>query len=189
METRVSNVDPRFVLEGTRPMFLTNFSGDPNRNSGKFPSKKRKVNLIIPTEEQALDLVNAGCKVSIGVLSDEEAIILCDKGFRATNVRDRISEKRLADYVPQFYVEVRISFTVDGSKYDPFIYLSLNGSEDILQRPEDMPALDNEVYINSIKCYLNPWRNQQGGITLYVQSMYIYGSPIIVGAVDPWANA
>ena len=54
--------DNRIVaIENTKFIFMTNFSGDPKRDN--FGSSRRKANLIIPTEEQAKDLADAGFKV------------------------------------------------------------------------------------------------------------------------------
>lgn len=38
-------------IDNTRFIFDTNFSGDPNRD--RYGSSRRRVNVVIPTEEQA----------------------------------------------------------------------------------------------------------------------------------------
>ena len=41
-------------IDNTRFIFDTNFSGDPNRD--RYGSSRRRVNVVIPTEEQAQQL-------------------------------------------------------------------------------------------------------------------------------------
>ena len=41
-------------IDDTRFIFDTNFSGDPTRD--RFGSDKRRVNIVIPTVEQAMDM-------------------------------------------------------------------------------------------------------------------------------------
>lgn len=49
------------LLENTNTIFMTNFSGDPQRDN--FGSDERQVNLIIPNEEQAKALMDEGFNV------------------------------------------------------------------------------------------------------------------------------
>jgi len=49
------------ILENTNTIFMTNFSGDPQRDN--FGSDERQVNLIIPNEEQAKALMDEGFNV------------------------------------------------------------------------------------------------------------------------------
>ena len=48
-------------IDDTRFIYATNFSGDPSRD--RFGSDKRRVNVVIPTQEQADYLVSLGVKV------------------------------------------------------------------------------------------------------------------------------
>ena len=41
-------------IDDTRFIYQTNFSGDPARD--RFGSDKRRVNIVIPTVEQAMDM-------------------------------------------------------------------------------------------------------------------------------------
>ena len=45
-------------IDDTRFIFQTNFSGDPTRD--RFGSDKRRVNIVIPTVEQAMDMKAMG---------------------------------------------------------------------------------------------------------------------------------
>lgn len=49
-------------IDNTRFIFDTNFSGDPNRD--RYGSSRRRVNVVIPTEEQAQQLIEMGLNVS-----------------------------------------------------------------------------------------------------------------------------
>lgn len=48
-------------IDNTRFIFDTNFSGDPNRD--RYGSSRRRVNVVIPTEEQARQLIEMGLNV------------------------------------------------------------------------------------------------------------------------------
>ena len=48
-------------IDDTRFIYQTNFSGDPARD--RFGSDKRRVNIVIPTVEQARQMMNMGIKV------------------------------------------------------------------------------------------------------------------------------
>ena len=48
-------------IDDTRFIFQTNFSGDPTRD--RFGSDKRRVNIVIPTVEQAMDMKAMGINV------------------------------------------------------------------------------------------------------------------------------
>ena len=48
-------------IDNTRFIFDTNFSGDPNRD--RYGSSRRRVNVVIPTEEQAQQLIEVGLNV------------------------------------------------------------------------------------------------------------------------------
>jgi len=48
-------------IDNTRFIFDTNFSGDPARD--RYGSPKRRVNVVIPTEEKAQQLIDMGVNV------------------------------------------------------------------------------------------------------------------------------
>lgn len=48
-------------IDDTRFIYTTNFSGDPARD--RFGSDKRRVNVVIPTVEQAMDMRAMGINV------------------------------------------------------------------------------------------------------------------------------
>lgn len=133
-------------LDDTRTIFMTNFSGDPSRD--KFGSDKRKVNLVIPTLEQAQELMDAGINV------------------RTTKPRDGEEE----DFVPTYFVSVTINYN---SKFPPKVYLVSGNAVPVLLDEDSVDGLDN-CRISNINAVLNPYYNPNTNRTsLYVTTMYV----------------
>ena len=122
----------QFNFDDTRFIFTTNFSGDPKRDN--FGDTRRKVNIIIPSEELAKSLTKAGVKVNQtkpGKYDDPN------------------------DFVPEFYTTVIIQFRKrDGQavKYPPSVYLVPGvGCEPVKMTEETIGALD-EIRVKNVNC-------------------------------------
>ena len=98
-------------IDDTRFIFQTNFSGDPTRD--RFGSDKRRVNIVIPTVEQAMDMKAMGINV------------------KETHPNPNYTYDE--PFVPTYYVPVTVN--VD-SKWPPHVYwITLQGKR-LLCTPE-----------------------------------------------------
>lgn len=155
--------DNRIVaIENTKFIFMTNFSGDPKRDN--FGSSRRKANLIIPTEEQAKDLADAGFKVKCTKPHEGE-----EEGF-----------------VPTYFIEVvagyRNKFN-EPVKYPPRIFMVCGNTEPELLTEDTVGRIDS-VYVTNVKAVLNPNYNEEhDSWTLYIRTMYVE-----MDDDDPWAD-
>lgn len=133
-------------IENTRPIFITNFSGDPERD--RFGSEARQLNLVIPDEEQARDLV--------------------DEGFNVKQTKPR--EDDGDEFEPTYYINVKLNYNSD---YPPRVYLVSGDAEPVLLDEESVDMLDR-CYILNINVVLNPYYNQRTDRkSLYVRTMYV----------------
>ena len=148
--------DPIFI-ENTNFIYRTNFAGDPNRD--KYKSTTRRGNLIIPTEEQAIEMQEAGYRVKTTIPREGE-----EEGF-----------------VPTYFVPIIIGYA--HPKRKPRIFLVTNGVPNELDE-EQVHMLD-EVYVLNVNATLHPNYNPERDTwTLYVQTMYVEQDV----ADDPWAS-
>lgn len=133
-------------IENTRPIFITNFSGDPERD--RFGSEARQLNLVIPDEEQARDLV--------------------DEGFNVKQTKPREDDGE--EFEPTYYINVKLNYNSD---YPPRVYLVSGDAEPVLLDEESVDMLDR-CYILNINVVLNPYYNQRTDRkSLYVRTMYV----------------
>lgn len=139
--------EKKFIsIENTRPIFVPNFSGDPERD--RFGSNARQVNLVIPDPEQALDLRDAGFNV------------------KETKPREDDGD----DFEPVYYVNVKLNYNSD---YPPRVYLVSGDADPVLLDEESVDMLDR-CYILNINAVLNPYYNQRTDRkSLYVRTMYV----------------
>lgn len=104
-------------IDDTHFIFTTNFSGDPARD--RFGSDKRRVNVVIPTVEQAMDMRAMGINV------------------KETHPNPNYTYDE--PFVPTYYVPVTVN--VD-SKWPPHVYwITLQGKR-LLCTPETIGQLD-----------------------------------------------
>lgn len=147
----------RFNFDDTRFIFMTNFSGDPKRDN--FGDSRRKVNIIVPSENLAKDLMKAGIKVR-------------------TTTPGKYDDPN--DFVPEYHVTVLVQFRKkDGEpvKYPPAVYLVTPGHEPVKMTEETIGSLDH-IRIKNVNCVAtirdyvdshgNPGRNLQTR-TMYVE--------------------
>ena len=134
-------------IENTNFIFATNFSGDPERDT--FGSDARKANIIIPSYEQAMELMEAGVNV------------------KATKPRPDEDE---SEFVPTYYAAVRVSYDSD---WPPKIYLVSGDAEPVLLNEDTVNTIDR-CYVLNVNATLNPYTNERTGRTsLYVRTMYV----------------
>ena len=132
-------------IENTRFIFRTNFSGDPERDT--FGSDARKVNIVIPDPDQALELLDAGFNV------------------KKTKPRDNDE-----DYIPEYFVAVNINYD---TKWPPRIHLVSGNAEPVLLDEDTVGELDS-CYVRNVNVILNPYQNKlTGRNSLYVRTMYV----------------
>lgn len=122
----------QFNFDDTRFIFTTNFSGDPNRDN--FGDTRRKVNLIIPSEDLAKALIKADIKV------------------RQTKPGKYDNPE---DFVPEYYVPVIIQYRKkDGTtvKYPPSVYLVTEpGAQPVKMSEETVGSLDY-IRVKNVNC-------------------------------------
>ena len=144
-------------IENTKFIYKTNFSGDPERDS--FGSDARKVNIIIPDQEQALDLLDAG--------------------FNVKRTKPKPGEEE--GFVPTYYISVNINYDTE---WPPKIYLVSGDAEPLELDEESINVLDT-CYVLNVNCVLNPYSNKMTGRkSLYVRTMYVEQDI----EEDPFAN-
>lgn len=133
-------------IEGTRFIFRTNFSGDPERDS--FGSSARKANIMIPDEQQALELR--------------------DEGFNIKQTKPREGEEE--DFIPKYFVSISLNYD---SEWPPKVYLVTGKNMPVLLDEESIGILD-KIYVTNVDVVLNPYHNQRTGRnSLYVKTMYV----------------
>lgn len=128
-------------LENTKFIFATNFSGDPARD--RFGSPARKATIIIPSEEQAMELM--------------------DMGVNVKRTKPKPGEEE--GYEPTYYVAVRVNYNTN---WPPKIYLVSGNASPVLLDEGSVSAIDN-CYVLNVNAVLNV-SNQA---SLYVRTMYV----------------
>lgn len=134
------------TIENTKFIFMTNFSGDPERDN--FGSDARKANIIIPDHEQARDMIDAG--------------------FNVKRTKPKPGEED--EYVPTYFVSINVNYDTD---WPPKIYLVTGDADPVLLDEETIDILD-KCYVLNVNAVLNPYHNQRTGkSSLYVRTMYV----------------
>lgn len=143
-------------IENTKFIFRTNFSGDPDRDN--FGSDARKFNIIIPNENQAMQMIK--------------------QGFNVKQTKPKPNDE---DFIPTYYVSVNINYDTN---WPPKIYLVSGNAEPVLLDEESVGAID-ACYVLNVNATLNPYYNQRTGkSSLYVRTMYVEQDI----EEDPWAS-
>lgn len=134
------------TIENTRFIFVTNFSGDPERDT--YGSDARKANLIIPTKEQADDLAEMGFNVKCTKAKPGE-----EEGF-----------------TPTYFIAVRANYD---SEWPPKIYLVSGDAAPQLLDEESVSRLD-KIYVTNVNAVLNPYYSERNrSWSLYIKTMYV----------------
>lgn len=133
-------------IENTRFIFITNFAGDPERDT--FGSDARKVNIVIPDHDQAMDLMDAGLNVK----------------------RTKPKPGEEEDFIPTYFVAANVNYD---TKWPPKIYLVSGDAEPLLLDEESVKILD-DCYVLNVNATLNIYHNKlTGRKSLYVRTMYV----------------
>lgn len=146
----------QFNFDNTRFIFATNFSGDPKRDN--FGDTRRKVNLIIPTEELAKALTKAGINV------------------RQTKPGKYDTPE---DFVPEFYTTVIIQFRKrDGElvKYPPAVHLVPEpGAAPVKMSEETVGQLDF-IRVKNVNCIatVREYKRADGTVGHNLQTRVMY---------------
>lgn len=141
---RVDLSGNNIIIEGTRFIFATNFSGDPKRDH--FGSNQRKANLVIPTEDQAKELQ--------------------DMGFNVRQTKPRPDEE---DFTPTYFVSVRLNYD---SRRPPRVHLVTGPDTSVLLDEESVKNVD-DMWVDHVNAVLNPYDGPNGK-SLYVTSMEVF---------------
>lgn len=134
------------VIEGTKFIYKTNFSGDPTRD--KYGDTHRKCNLIIPDIDLARQLI--------------------DEGFNVKLTKPKPGEEE--GFIPRYYVAVKLNYD---SKWPPQVYLMTGENDDGI--PLDAESIDNVDYmwVENVNAVLNKYKGENGN-SLWVRSMEVY---------------
>lgn len=138
------------VIENTRFQFATNFAGDPEKD--RFGSSTRKGAIIIPDENQALELL--------------------DNGFNVKQTKpsaDWLAEHSEEKYESRYYVNIIMNFN---STWPPRVYLIKENGEDVPLGSETVGMID-DIWVDNVTVVLNPYEGRNGK-SLYVKSMEVY---------------
>lgn len=133
-------------VDDTKFIYQTNFSGDPDRD--RFGSDSRKGNLIIPTVEQAQELIDLGFNVRETTPKPDE-----EEGFE-----------------PTYFVSVIANYD---STWPPRIYLVSGDAAPVLLDEKSVGIVDR-CYVLNVNAVLNPYHNPKTGrSSLYIKTMYV----------------
>lgn len=144
-------------IENTRFIYRTNFSGDPERDT--FGSDARRANIIIPSYQQAMDLLNAG--------------------FNVKQTKPRPGEEE--GFEPEYFVAIGVNYDTN---WPPKIYLVSGDANPVLLDETSVSTLDM-IRVRNVDVVLNPYQNQRTGrSSLYVRTMYVVQDL----EDDPYAN-
>lgn len=134
-------------IEDTQFIYERNLAGDPEK-SGKFRSTTRYVNVIIPSEEQAMAMMEEGINV------------------KCTKPREGFEE----EYIKKFFVKCIANYK---SQMPPAIYLVMGNSAPVLLDEQSVNQIDM-VYVLNVKVALNPWYSEVNDTTsCYIAVMYV----------------
>lgn len=133
-------------IENSRFIWVTNFSGDPERDH--FGSIERRADIVIPDPEQAMALM--------------------EEGFNVKCTKPKEGEEE--NFVPTYFVTIKVNYD---SKWPPKIYLVSGDAKPILLNEETIDMLDN-CYVLNVNAVLSPYYNKRNDRkSLYVRTMYV----------------
>lgn len=133
-------------IEDTNFIWMTNFSGDPERD--RFGSDARKANVVIPDPDMAMDLL--------------------EQGFNVRQTKPKPGEEE--DFIPTYFVSISVNYDTD---WPPKIYL-VSGDADPVELNEDTIDILDKCYVLNVNVVLNPYHNPRTNKkSLYVRTMYV----------------
>lgn len=137
---------PTIILDNTNFIFMTNFSGDPERDN--YGNPQRQATIIIPTQEQADEMADLGLNVKV----------------------TKPKPGKEDEYEPTYFVKALIRYDC---KYKPRIFLVSKDKKPVLLNEESVKVLDN-VYVLNVKAELSQsWDERNRRWNLYVKTMYV----------------
>lgn len=139
--------DNLVIIEGTKFIYKTNFSGDPDRDT--YGNTQRKGNLIIPDIEQARRLI--------------------DEGFNVKLTKPKPGEEE--GFIPRYYAAIKVNYE---SEWPPKIFL-MTGENDrhgVLLDAESISNIDY-MWIDNVNVVLNKYEGKNGK-SLWVKSMEVF---------------
>lgn len=133
-------------LEDTNFIWMTNFSGDPERDN--FGSDARQANIIIPDPALAEELLA--------------------EGYNVKQTKPREGEEE--GFEPRYFISIKVNFD---SFNPPRIYLVSGDADPLLLDEESIDIIDRCQVLN-VNATLNPYENPRTGRkSLYVRTMYV----------------
>ena len=133
------------TIENTRFIYKTNFQGDPARDT--YGSDARQGNIVIPSYEQAMELM--------------------DEGFNVKQTKPREDDE---DFELEYYVSVKLNYD---SPWPPKVYLVVGNNEPVLLDEDSIREVDEGRVLN-VNVILNPYENERTRTkSLYVRTMYV----------------
>lgn len=121
-------------IDNTRFIFDTNFSGDPNRD--RYGSSRRRVNVVIPTKEQAQQLIEMGLNV------------------KQTKPNPNYTYDE--PFVPTFYVPVTVNMD---SKWPPQVFWITTTGRKVACNAENIGQLDY-IRVKNVNLQANLYENR-----------------------------
>lgn len=133
------------IIEDTKFIFNTNFSGDPKRD--RFGSQQRRGNIVIPDIDLARQLI--------------------DEGYNVKMTRPRDGEEE--GFVPRYFIAVKVNYD---SKMPPKVFLITEEDRAVLLNSETIGNID-DMWIEKVNVVLNRYKGLNGK-SLYVKSMEVF---------------
>lgn len=138
------------TIKNTRFIFDTNFEGKPDE---KFGSTDRVANVVVPPA-MVPELEAAGINVKSYPREPEEGQQITYFIKTKASWRNRYGELK-------------------DERFWPNIRLYRGRNTNPVNLDEDSAKTIDEIDIEEISVRLNPWQNQNGGITLYIQDLSV----------------
>lgn len=143
-------------LENTRFIFATNFEGNPDKD--KYKSNKRVCNIVIPTVEQAMAMLDAGYPV------------------KETTPREGEEE----GFVKEYFIKCNCNMD---SQYPPKVYL-VNEEGIAVKLDRAGVSMLDDIRVKNVNATITPWEWEDGKFSMYIQVLYVEQSV----EDDPYAS-
>lgn len=134
-----------FNLEDTRFIFSTNFEGNPDKD--KYKSTKRQCNIVIPTVDQAMALLDLGYNVKETMPREGE-----EEGFQK-----------------EYYIKCLCNID---SQYPPKVYLVNEEGVAVKLDANTVNILD-EIRVKNVNATISPWEWEPGKFSMYINVLYV----------------
>lgn len=134
-------------LNDTNFIFDRNLAGIPEKN-GKFKSNQRNCTILIPDLSLAAQMEVMGMKVGYTKPKEGE-----EEGF-----------------IPKAFIKCIANY--ETSKQPPLIYMVFGDGQPVLMDASSVAEIDF-AYVTNVRAAINPWPNQNGGLSAYIQVMYV----------------